>query len=45
MGSAVCAILSFLGKTIAFVGKHTRVLMFFVAGLVGWRLMEKVKKS
>ena len=43
--SVVGAISSFLGKAVGFVAKHTRTLIFFVAGLVGWWLMEKVKKS
>ena len=45
VGSVVGAILSFLGKTVGFVAEHTWILIVFVAGLVGWWLMEKVKKS
>ena len=43
--SVVGAILSFLGKTVGFVAEHTWALIVFVAGLVGWWLMQKVKKS
>ena len=43
--SVVGAILSFLGKTVGFVAEHTWALIAFVAGLVGWWLMQKVKKS
>ena len=45
VGSVVGAILSFLGKAVGFVAKLTWVLIAFVAGLVGWWLMQKVKKS
>ena len=45
VGSVVGAILSFLGKAIGFVAEHTWALIVFVAGLVGWWLMQKVKKS
>ena len=45
VGSVVGAILSFLGKAVGFVAKLTWVLTAFVAGLVGWWLMQKVKKS
>ena len=45
VGSVVGAILSFLGKVIGFVAGHTWALIVFVAGLVGWWLMQKVKKS
>ena len=45
VGSVVGAILSFLGKTVGFVAEHTWALIVFVAGLVGWWLMQKVKKS
>ena len=44
VGSVVGAILSFLGKAVGFVAEHTWVLIVFVAGLVGWWLMEKVEK-
>ena len=45
VGSVVGAILSFLGKAVGFVAKLTWALIVFVAGLVGWWLMQKVKKS
>ena len=45
MGSIVAAILSFLGKAIGFVAEHTWALIVFVAGLVGWWFMQKVKKD
>ena len=45
VGSVVGAILSFLGKAVGFVAKHTWALIVFVAGLVGWWLMQKIKKS
>ena len=38
------AILSFLKKTIGFVAEHTWALIVFVAGVIGWWLMQKVKK-
>ena len=44
-GSVVGIILSFLGKAAGFVAGHTWALIVFVAGLVGWWLMQKVKKS
>ena len=44
-GSVVGVILSFLGKAFGFVAEHTWTLIVFVAGLVGWWLMQKVKKS
>ena len=43
--SVVGAILSFLGKTVGFVAEHTWALIVFVAGLVGWWSMQKVKKG
>ena len=43
VGSVVGVILSFLGKAIGFVSEHTWILIVFVAGLVGWWLMQKVK--
>ena len=43
--SAVGANLSFLGKVVEFVAEHTWALIAFVAGLAGWWLMQKVKKS
>ena len=45
VGSFAGAILSFLGKAVGFVAEHTMALIVFVAGLVGWWLMQKVKKS
>ena len=45
VGSLVAAILSFLGKAVGFVAEHTWALIVFVAGLAGWWLMQKVKKS
>ena len=45
VGSVVGAILSFLGKAVGFVAEHTWTLIVFVAGLVSWWLMQKVKKS
>ena len=43
--SVVGAMLSFYGKAVGFVAEQTWVLIVFVAGLVGWWLMQKVKKS
>ena len=43
--SIVGAILSFLGKAVGFVAEHTWALIVFVAGLVDWWLMQKVKKG
>ena len=45
MGSVVGAILSFLGKAAGFVAEHTWTLIVFVVGLIGWCLMQKVKKD
>ena len=45
VGSVAGAILSLLGKAVGFVAEHTWVLFFVVAGLVGWWLMQKVKKG
>ena len=45
VGRFVGAILSFLGKAVGFVAEHTWALIVFAAGLVGWWLMQKVKKS
>ena len=45
IGSIVGAILSFLGKAIRFVAERTWALIVFVVGLIGWWLMQKVKKS
>ena len=36
---------SFLKKAVGFVAEHTWALIVFVAGLVGWWLMQKVKKD
>ena len=43
--SVVDAILSFLGKAIWVVAEHTWTLIVFVVGLIGWWLMQKVKKD
>ena len=45
VGSVVGAILSFLGKIVGFAAENTWALIFFVAGLVGRWLMQKVKNS
>ena len=45
VGSVVGAILSFLRKAVEFVAEHTWALIVFVAGLVGWWLMEKVQNE
>ena len=45
VGSAVGALLIFLGKSVLFVAEHTLALIALVAGIVGWWLMQKVKKS
>ena len=45
VGSAVGAILSSLGKAVEFVAEHPWALIVFVVGLVGWWLMQKVKKG
>ena len=45
VGSVVGTILSFLGKANGFVAEHTWALIVFVVGLVGWWLMQKVKKT
>ena len=37
--------LSSLGNANEFVAEHTWALIVFVAGLVGWWLMQKVKKN
>ena len=44
VGSIVGAILNCIGKAVGFVAEHTWALIVFVAGLVGWWLMQKVKK-
>ena len=43
--SAAGAILSFLGKAVGFVAEHTWTLIVFAVGLVGWWMMQKIKKS
>ena len=43
--SGVGVILNFLGKAVGSVAEHTLTLIVFVAGLVGWWLMQKVKKG
>ena len=45
VGSVVGAILSFPGKAVGFVAEHTWALIAFIAGLIGWWLMQKVKKG
>ena len=45
VGSVIGETLSFLEKAIGFVAEHTWVLIVFVAGLFGWWLMQKVKKT
>ena len=44
MGSVVGVILSFLEKVVGFVAEHTWALTVFVAGLIGWWLMQKVRR-
>ena len=44
-GSVVLAILSFLGKAVGFVAEHAWTLIPFVVGLIGWWLMQKLKKD
>ena len=45
MGSVVGAVLSFLGKSVGFVAERIWALIVFVAGLFGWWLLQKGKKS
>ena len=45
VGSVVGAILSFLGKAVGFVAEDTWALIVFVAGLIGWWLMQMVIKD
>ena len=45
MGSVIAATLGFLGKAVGLVAEHTWALTVFVVGLVGWWLMQKVKKD
>ena len=44
IGSVVGAILSFLGKAVGFVAEHTWALIVFIAGLIGWWLMQRVQR-
>ena len=43
--SIVVSILSFLGKAVGFVAERTWALIVFLAGLIGWWLMQRVKKD
>ena len=43
--SVLFAILSFLKKTVGSVAEHTWALIVFVAGLLFWQLIQRVKKS
>ena len=45
VGSVAGATLSFLGKAVKLVAEHTWAIIVFVAGFLGWWLMQKVKKS
>ena len=45
IGSAVGVILSLLGKAVGLVVEHTCALIVFAAGVIGWWLMQKVKKD
>ena len=45
IGSLVGAALSFLGKTFGIVAEHTLALIVFAVGLIGWWLMQRVKKD
>ena len=45
VGSVFGATSSFLGKAVRFVAEHTWAIIAFVAGLVGWWLMQKVTQS
>ena len=45
VGSIVGVILSFVRKVVGFVAEHTWAIIVFVAGLVGWWLMQNVKKK
>ena len=45
VGGVIGAILSLLEKAFGFVAKHTWAFIVFASGLVGWWLMQKVKKS
>ena len=39
--SVLGAILSFLKKTVGFVGERTWALIVFIVGFIGWWLMQK----
>ena len=43
-GTVVGAILSFLGKAVGFVAEYIWTLIVFVAGLIGWWLMQELKR-
>ena len=45
IGSVVGAILSFFGKAVGFVSENTWILTVFVARLIGWWLMQNIKKE
>ena len=45
IGSLAGTALSFLGKTVGIVVEHTWALIVFVVGLIGWWLMQRVKKD
>ena len=45
VGSVVGSILSLLGKAVGFVAEHTCALIVFVVMIIGWWLMQKVKKN
>ena len=45
IGSVVGAILSLLGKVVGFVAEHTQASIVFVVCVIGWWLMQKVKKD
>ena len=45
IGSIVGAILSFLGTAAGFVAEQTWVLIVFLAGLIAWWLMRKVRPN
>ena len=44
LGKSCWCFLSFLGRAVGFVAKHTWALTVFVAGFIGVWLMQKVKK-
>ena len=45
IGSVVGTILSLLGKAVGLVAEHTWAVIVFAAGVIGWWLMQKVKKG